>query len=107
MSAVIIELDKLSSDESESKKDSKSDFKEGKLSEFCAEYCGFQLHCSHSAPAGKPAFISTVSLALCLFTHITCCESSVRLMRNAGEALLSCVGKPKSFSLPVKGITYS
>eukprot|EP00076_Gallus_gallus_P020847 XP_015141661.1 anoctamin-3 isoform X4 [Gallus gallus] len=52
MSAVIIELDKLSSDESESRKDSKSGFKEGKLSEFCAEYCGFQLHCSHSAPAG-------------------------------------------------------
>lgn len=57
MSAVIIELDKLSSDEIESKNDSKSDFKEGKFSESCADYHGFQLHCSHSAPAGKHAFI--------------------------------------------------
>lgn len=57
MSAVIIELDKLSSDEIESKKDSKSDFKEGKVSDLCAGYHAFQLHCSHSAPAGKHAFI--------------------------------------------------
>ncbi|XP_056210907.1 anoctamin-3 isoform X2 [Falco biarmicus] len=52
MSAVIIELDKLSSDEVESKKDSKSEFKEGRFSESCAEYHGLQLHCSRSAPAG-------------------------------------------------------
>ncbi|XP_055578882.1 anoctamin-3 isoform X2 [Falco cherrug] len=52
MSAVIIELDKLSSDEIESKKDSKSEFKEGRFSESCAEYHGLQLHCSRSAPAG-------------------------------------------------------
>lgn len=106
MSAVIIELDKLSSDESESKKDSKPDFKEGKLSEFCAEYCGFQLHCSHSAPAGKPAFISTVSLSsVSIYSYNVLwvkCKTE-----NAGKALLSCVGKPKSFSLPVKRITYS
>lgn len=57
MSAVIIELDKLSSDAIESKKDSKSDFKEGKFSESCADYHGFQLHCSRSAPAGKHAFL--------------------------------------------------
>lgn len=57
MSEVLIELDKLSSDEIESKEDSKSDFKEGKLSDLCADYHGFQLHCSRSAPAGKPAFI--------------------------------------------------
>ncbi|XP_021257957.1 anoctamin-3 isoform X2 [Numida meleagris] len=52
MSAVIMELDQLSSDERESRKDSESDFKAGKLREFCAEYRGFQLPCSHSAPAG-------------------------------------------------------
>uniref|UniRef100_A0A8C3EDG8 Anoctamin n=1 Tax=Corvus moneduloides TaxID=1196302 RepID=A0A8C3EDG8_CORMO len=52
MSAVIIELDKISSDEIESKKDSKPDFKEGKFSESCADYHVFQLHCSCSAPAG-------------------------------------------------------
>lgn len=57
MSAVLIELDKLSSDEIESKEDSKSDFKEGKSSDLCAVHQGFQLHCSRSAPAGKPAFI--------------------------------------------------
>lgn len=57
MSEVLIELDKLSSDEIESKEDCKSDFKEGKLSDLCADYHGFQLHCSRSAPAGKPAFI--------------------------------------------------
>jgi len=57
MSAVVIELDKLSSDVIESKKDSKSDFKEGKFSESCVDHHGFQLHCSHSAPAGKHKFI--------------------------------------------------
>lgn len=55
MSAVIIELDKLSSEETESQKDSEADFKEGKFSESCADYHGFKLHCSRSAPAGKHA----------------------------------------------------
>lgn len=57
MSAVLLELDKISSDEIESKKDSKPEFKEGKFSESCADYHVFQLHCSCSAPAGKHAFI--------------------------------------------------
>lgn len=51
-SAVIMELDKLYSYESEKKKDPKSDVHEGKLSEFCADYRGFRPHCSHSA-SGK------------------------------------------------------
>ncbi|XP_077640529.1 anoctamin-3 isoform X6 [Lonchura striata] len=53
MSAVTIELDKISSDEIESKTDSKLDFKQGKFSQSCFDYHhGFQLHCSCSAPAG-------------------------------------------------------
>lgn len=53
MSAVLIELDKLSPDEIESKKD----FKEGRFSESCADCRGFKLHCSYSAPAGKHVFL--------------------------------------------------
>lgn len=57
MSTAIIELDKISSDEIESKWDSKPDFKQGKFSQSCADYHGLQLHHSCSAPAGKHAFI--------------------------------------------------
>lgn len=57
MSAVVIELEKLSSEEVESRKDSRTDFKEGKFSASCDGYHGLQLHCSRSAPAGKHALI--------------------------------------------------
>lgn len=57
MSAATIELDKISSDEIESKRNSKPDFKQDIFSQSCADYHGFQLHCSCSAPAGKHAFM--------------------------------------------------
>lgn len=57
MSAVLIELDKLSPDETESKTDSKSDLKGGRFSDSCADCRGFKLHCSYSAPAGKRVFM--------------------------------------------------
>lgn len=57
MSAVLIELDKLSPDETESKTDSKSDLKGGRFSDLCADCRGFKLHCSYSAPAGKRVFM--------------------------------------------------
>lgn len=58
MSAVTIELDKISSDETESKGASKPDLKQDKSSQSCVDHHhGFQLHCSHSAPAGKDAFL--------------------------------------------------
>lgn len=78
MSAVIIELDKISSDEIESKRDSKPDFKQGKFTQSCADYHGFQLHCSRSAPAGKHAFIyityflKSVSTYSCNMWQLNC-----------------------------------
>lgn len=81
---MIIELDKLSSDESESKKDSMPDFQEGRLSQFCADYRRFQLHCCYSA-SGKLHLCVLFPLFIYLYY-----ESSIGMMRNIGDFAAIC-----------------
>ncbi|TFK11444.1 septin-8 [Platysternon megacephalum] len=77
MSTVVVELDNLSPEDTESENDAKSVFSKAKSNELHADCCSLKLHSSHSAPAGKLQFYlffspSILLPRLYLFMHVIC-----------------------------------